>query len=273
MSRFTFEDYEASQARKNSAQSREKQLVSYFGLKNDGDEAIVRFAYKDPSEFEFLSVHQVKVGDKFRRVNCLRSPKDPLDKCPLCGCGDEAAARVFSKFYVKLVEYVRDEKGSIVAVPKIWERTPKFAKTLAGYFSEYGDLSEIVFKVKRHGAARSMDTYYDVIPGNQMIYKPDIYVKDFSAFETYSVLKYVVLDKTAEEMSAYLQTGEFPEVDKSKNLEKVIESPAEEKKVEQALGFGYEVKPQATTEAVPAKEETPATSEPESGRPVRRYVF
>lgn len=258
MAKFTFEEYEQAQERKSNAQQKPLQSVSYFGLKNDGDEALVRFIYKNPSEFDLVSVHQVKVGDRFRRINCLRTPKEPLDKCPLCAAEDKTVSTVRSKFFVKLIEYVRGEDGTVTASPRIWERTPKFAQTLAGYFAEYGDLSDMVFKVKRHGAAGSMETYYDVIPGNPMIYKPEVYVKDFSAFDTYSLSRFVVLDKTAEEMKTYLETGEFPE--EVKQTEKPAVSTVSENP-----------RPAAPVAETKTSEEFPASTD--SARPVRRYVF
>ena len=58
--------------------------IGYFGLKNDGDEAVVRFMHDDVSTFEILTVHDIVINGKHRKINCIRDPHDPLEKCPLC---------------------------------------------------------------------------------------------------------------------------------------------------------------------------------------------
>ena len=199
MAQFSYQDYQNQQ----SNTPVQGQGVSYFALKNDGDEAVVRFAYSSPEQFDLMSVHVMNIDGRMRRVNCLRTPHEPLAKCPLCA----AQEKVYQKFYVKLLEYVKDENGNVVAMPRIWERPASFAKTLNGYFNEYGDVSECIFKVKRYGAKGSTDTKYEVMFANPAIYKSEIYLKDFSAFETYSLTKYVVLDKTAEELIALKANG------------------------------------------------------------------
>ena len=273
MAKFSYADLEAAQERRANAQNNTpRQSVSYFGLKNDGDEAIVRFAYTDVSQFDFMSVHQVKIGNSYRKINCLRSYREPVQKCPFCASGDESLSKVFTRFYVKLLEYVRDDQSNIVPMPRIWEKSANFAKTLASYFNEYGDLSECVFKIKRHGQPGSVDTTYDIILANPMVYKPEIYAKDFSAFDTYSLNRYVVLDKTAEEMNAFLANGEFPaaEIPTTKTAEvneaakNLIPNEAENRRVEQALGMNNQATPAvAQPEAKPADEPV---------RP-RRYTF
>ena len=45
-----------------------------------------------------------------------------------------------------------------------------------------------------------------------MIYKPDVYTKDFSDFTNFKIEKVFYLEKTADEMRAFLNTGEFPAV-------------------------------------------------------------
>ena len=75
--------------------------VKFFNLKNNNDEATVRFMYKDSSEFEILSVHTVLVGGKYRKVNCLRTAKDPVDMCPLCAGNIPLQQR----FFINILEY------------------------------------------------------------------------------------------------------------------------------------------------------------------------
>ena len=100
--------------------------------------------------------------------------------------------------------------GRVVATPKVWERPVSFAKTLKSYFDEYGNLSDCVFKIKRRGLKGSLQTTYDVMFANPMIYKPEIYVKDFSGFANLDLAHHSYMNKTFEEMAQFVQTGEFP---------------------------------------------------------------
>ena len=59
----------------------------YFSLKNDKDVAQVRFLYDSADDIEGYAVHEVKIGDKKRYVNCLREYGEPVSACPLCEKG------------------------------------------------------------------------------------------------------------------------------------------------------------------------------------------
>lgn len=172
--------------------------VGFFGLKNDGDEAIVRIMHDSPDDFDLCAVHPTTVDGKFRNVGCLRTPSDPVDMCPYCADGKKFALRI----YIHLIEYVRNEQGQIVPVAKVWERSSSYAKTLVNYMNEYGPLSDMIFKIKRSGAAGSRDTTYAILPGNMKLYDPSVYVKDLSLFEGYEATGHAVLKKTYEEMMA-----------------------------------------------------------------------
>ena len=84
--------------------------VGFFQLKNDGDEAIVKFAHDTVDSFELLTTHDVSVNGKFKKVNCVRSPHEPLENCPLCAKGQRVSQRIF----IHLVQYVQDETGKII---------------------------------------------------------------------------------------------------------------------------------------------------------------
>lgn len=209
MARFAYDVYEKRKVEKSlSNTTNTKSKFSFFSLKNDGDEAVVRFIYNSAEEFDLVNTHVLKIGDKYKKVHCLRQPFDPLDRCPLCKAEEKAS----QKFFVKLIEYTQDEKGNVIATPKVWEKTLSFAKLLKSYFDEYGSINEHIFKIKRHGAKGDQGTTYDVMFANPKIFKPEIYIKDFSAFDDLDVVRMLVATKTAEEMEAYLETGEFPAV-------------------------------------------------------------
>lgn len=187
--------------------------VSFFSLKNDGDEAVVRFMYDDVSEFEILTYHNVKVAGSDGRtrdmkVSCVRQLNESPDRCPLCAAGNQ----LIQRFFIKMLQYDKSESGVVTVKPVVWERSTQYALKLREYLNNYGPLSDIICKVVRHGAAGSMQTTYEIIPNlNKAIYRDDIYVKDTSVIGKYSAFGPLVKDKSPEDMYTFLQTGQFPQ--------------------------------------------------------------
>jgi hypothetical protein len=186
--------------------------VSYFDLPNDGDEAIVRFVYSSTSEFDLANSHRLQIKGKWRKINCLNDSYS-VDKCPLCSSGNKAE----KKFFIKLIQYVRKEDGSIGIQPKIWERSCKYADTLNNLFNEYGNISDCIFKIKRTGAKGDMRTKYDIMYASPAVYKPELYLKDFSGFDNFKISDYIVLSKTAEEMEELLNPVPVEETQQTVN--------------------------------------------------------
>lgn len=173
--------------------------VGYFSLKDDGDEAVVRFNYSSSEDLysDIFPTHQVNIDGKFRRIKCLRETyNSPIADCPLCLSGTSVSERV----YIKLIEYTRNESGEIEVTPKIWDRPTSYVSTLNDYFDEYGDISDLVFKVKRSGEKGSLKTTYSILPASQKIYNESLYIKDFTAFDEYNVVGGALASKTADEM-------------------------------------------------------------------------
>ena len=54
----------ASQMEADRAQSSNSNSFDFFTLRNDGDEAIVRFAYNDTSTFKIYTVHDIELMRK-----------------------------------------------------------------------------------------------------------------------------------------------------------------------------------------------------------------
>ena len=194
------------QERKNSP-NEQGNGVGFLKLANDGDEAIVRFCYDNPDEFEIMTVHDCKIpvnGEmKFRRVNCIReSFKDSPETCPFCAAGEKPKNR----FYVRLIEYVRDKEDpeKIIAIPKIWDASTTQVSVLNNLCMEYGNISDNVFKIKRNGAKGDQNTQYAIMLANPSVYNANLYPKVEDAFKDYSVLGGMVLDKTFEEMQEIL---------------------------------------------------------------------
>ena len=181
--------------------------VNFFGLADDGDEAIVRFLVDDVNDFDIMSVHEEMVAGKRRKVDCLRTPRDPMDVCPLCNAGHKTS----QKFFIHLLQYIKNsETGEIDIVPCVWERSTAYCTTLKNLIEEYGPLSDSIFKIRRNGAKGDMQTTYSIMYGNPNIYKEEFYPKNAEAFEDYSVLNTIVLSKNENEMQYFLNCGEFP---------------------------------------------------------------
>lgn len=205
MARMSFEEYSASASNRASSNG---PRISYFSLRNDGDSAIVRFNIHGLNDIAVDSVHRVKTGDgKNRVVSCLRAtPHDPIHACPFCENGEPLNFRLF----IPLVEYRQDDKGGVELNPVVWEQGVKTRNVLKGLIEEYGDLTDSLFKITRHGAAGSKETTYSILPANPNVYKSDVFVKDFSAFDDPTYINRFILVKTPEEIEEFYKTGDFP---------------------------------------------------------------
>ena len=199
--------------------------IGFFSLKNDRDEAVVRFMHDSTASFEILATHSIQLNGRFRRVSCVRTPNDPIHTCPLCERGDKLDYR----FYIHLLQYTNNPDGSVNVEPKIWERSISYANKLKEYLNNYGPLSDIICKIVRHGRAGDMKTEYEIIPNlNPNVYNPATFKKVDNLFEDYKALGRVVLDKTAQEITEYIQTGDFPQSAQNNQQSKVPETPYNE---------------------------------------------
>lgn len=183
--------------------------VGFFNLQNDGEEAVVRFMIDSVNDFEILTVHDVRVDGRFRQISCVRDPREPLDKCPLCARGE----RVKQVVFIKMIQYVNTPNG-IEVKPVVWQRNASsYAPRLKGYIDNYGPLSNILCKIVRHGAKGDMRTTYDIIPNlSPMQFPQEQYPIITDAFDGYKALGRIVLDKPANEIAEFVNTGKFPEV-------------------------------------------------------------
>lgn len=218
MAQFNFQEYRKMMQSREESQERTgdsspRTSVGFFSLKDDNDQAVVRFMFDSVDELDVVSLHRVSIGGRMRSVSCFRNPMQPVDACPICASDKVPQQKIF----IPLVEYSRDEKGEVVAEPKIWERPASYGNVLNSRVEAYGPLSESVFKVIRHGAAGERGTTYSVNYCKPEIYRPDIYVKDGSAFDGFKVVGRIVLDLTKEEAIDVLN-GNVPErLNRSRN--------------------------------------------------------
>lgn len=203
--------FDVANEMENARQQNSGNSFDFFTLRNDGDEAIVRFIYQNTSQFKIFTVHDVELvnnGRKSRRkVNCLREPRDQIEMCPLCHAGVNSR----NTFLIEMIQYITDpQTGAVTVKPVVWERSMSYANRLKSLIDEYGPLDDCVFKIKRCGAAGSMDTTYEIFYGNPKMYPDNVFVKDFSAFESVNFMGSLIMSKNYDEMNTYLSTGAFP---------------------------------------------------------------
>lgn len=183
-------------------------LPKFFSLRTDGDEAVVRIMHDNTASFEIMTFHEIQTGNgKFRKVNCIRDPREPLENCPLCNSGSKIRQAIF----IHMIQYVKNDQGKIVPQAVVWERSISYAEKLKGYIDNYGPLSDIICKIVRHGVAGDRQTTYDIIPNlNKQIYTDAQYPKIENAFDNYKALGTVVLDKDYQDLDSFIRTGQFP---------------------------------------------------------------
>jgi hypothetical protein len=168
---------------------------SFFTLKEDKEKARVRFLYEGMSDIQGYVVHRVTVGDKERYVNCLREYNEPLEKCPFCAAQMSVTPRLFLKLY-------NEDAGEC----QIWERSKSYYQKLSGYADRYKPLYNEVIEIERHGKKGDKQTDYQFFP----IDNSSIDITD-EKYECSEPLGTIILDKTADEMNEYLNTGDFPQ--------------------------------------------------------------
>lgn len=160
-------------------------------LKTDGDTVIVRFPYHTMNDIVYTATHNMVLpGAPYgKRIRCTETPD-----CELCKQGVKLEERVFIKF----LTYTIDEStNEVVLNNTIWDRPAAFADIeLKALMDEYGDLSQVLFKIKRSGSG--LNTRYNVLPVvNAVLYNPAVYRADFTELDT--VDPAVVCSKSIEQ--------------------------------------------------------------------------
>lgn len=179
---------------------------SFFQLKDDNDSAKVRFLYRGIEDVKGYSVHQVELGDgKKRYVNCLRNYNDPMDVCPLCA----SQYKIMPKLFIKLYNEDADEC-------QIWERGKSYFQKIGNMAARLNPLCDYSIEIQRHGKKGDKNTTYDFWP--DMTPAP-INVDD-EKYQCSEALGTIILDKTADEMRAFLQSGSFPETSEDASQER-----------------------------------------------------
>lgn len=164
----------------------------FFSLKNDKDVAKVRFLYSSIDDVQGYSVHEIELNGKKRYVNCLREYGDPVDACPFCAAGKFNQV----KYFVPLYNIDTDSLQT-------WERGKKFGAKLTSMCSRYPNTVTHIFEIERQGRAGDTQTTYEIYETGET---PDVSLEDF---DVPNPLGTIILDKTADEMQNFLNTGDF----------------------------------------------------------------
>lgn len=186
-----------------------ERLFNFFALRNNGDKALVRILYNNPSEFMLYSYHNINGENRTFRINCLRTDRDAINSCPLCASGFNTK----TSFFIPMVQYFVDGNNNITQQLVMWERSLTYCRTLQDLMNEYGPLSNTLFTITRNGAAGSKDTKYSILLANPKMYPDEAYPIDSTILENRSKVNIVgtlIWDKSVAEMNEFLQTGNFP---------------------------------------------------------------
>lgn len=173
----------------------------FFSLRDDGEQAQVRFMYNDMDDVEAFSVHRVEFkrpGDRKKismYVNCLREYNEPVDNCPFCKNGMPTSVKLF-------VPIFDTESGQV----KTWDRGKKFISKLQSLIKRYGEggLVSHIFTIERNGAPGDTSTTYEIWEDDA----DEITLEDLPELPNIPVK-----DKTAEDMEYFLEEGNFPPED------------------------------------------------------------
>lgn len=208
MSRFNYENSENY--------NRSGSSTNYFKLANDGDTAKVRFMYNTMNDIEGLAVHQVELPDGRRKyVNCIREYDEPIDNCPLCKSGSRAMPKLFLKLY-------NEDEGQV----QIWERGVTFFKKLNGLCKRHKPLVGSLIEIERNGKKGDTKTTYETYDEDD----DGTTLEDLP--EAPEILGTIVLDKTYEEIEAFVETGDFSEARTVRRKSRVEEEEDEEEEEE-----------------------------------------
>lgn len=220
MSLFTNQQYDAA---KDAAKSGNNTKIGYFKLKNDKDQALVRFDVATIDDLIFALLHASTaanvqgINQVWPKIDCLNTLGAKEDNCPICRAvaeGNTTFTKATKYCYVKmLVSYKDAATGAFSApTPVVWERKAGFKEEISTKLGTYGDLRNYQFIITRNGAAKDMKTTYSIDVAPEQVFKPTMIPADFSAFENFNIGRHSYWMKSADDMNTFLATGIFPEV-------------------------------------------------------------
>jgi hypothetical protein len=175
--------------------------TEFLKLTNDGDMVTAQLMVKNMEDVDIFACHQAVVGkwddgnDKTRFVSCLRNYDDSLDVCPMCAAGLKTQV-------VMMLAMVDQQDGKV----KIWNRGKTFIPKIKNFVNRWGDMTMKPVDIIRNGKRGDKKTTYDI----QISPAEPI---DISQYEKPEFLGGYIMDKSADEMQEYLDTGSFPSND------------------------------------------------------------
>lgn len=164
----------------------------FFSIKNDKEVAHVRFLYGGIDDVSGYSVHEIELNGKKRYVNCLREYGDPVDACPFCKAGKFNQVKYFVPIYNMDTDSLQT-----------WERGKKFGTKLTSMCSRYPNTVAHTFEIERNGKAGDTQTTYEIYETGET---EGVTMEDF---DVPNPLGTIILDKSADEMETFLNTGDF----------------------------------------------------------------
>lgn len=142
-------------------------------LAKDGSSVVVRFPYHSMEDIVYTPTHRVEWPGSIygKRVKCNEN-----QSCPLCNEGMPLDIRVMVKF----LAYTINSNNEVVINNTLWDRPAAFADMdMKSLFDEYGDITKLLFKIRRSGSGR--DTRYNIQPIiNKDVYPDEVYVANFA---------------------------------------------------------------------------------------------
>ena len=230
MSTFNFAQYQQIAAQEQTQTSGDGTKVGYFKLKDDGDIAIARINLASTDEFMFAAVHTINVGGKWMKVSCHNPLGMNNGGCALCSANQAnpkgSVGKSTRKMFIPMLVSYRDAQsatGYTAPAPVIWDRPAQFSRELANKLMLAGNLKEVLVLITRNGKANDMQTTYsvEIVPATHPVFKPEMIPADFSAFNNFNIAKHSYWEKSAEEINAFLATGQFPERAQNNNQQTV----------------------------------------------------
>lgn len=176
---------------------------SFLSLANDGDSAVVRFAYSTVDELCGCdSVHTIKnnVTDKYVTVDCLKTDNsNPDSVCPLCAAG----IKMQKVYYLQ----VRNEETGEM---QLWQRGENFVtKNIVPILREYEKdgtpITGVPIKIVRNGAKGDLNTTYNLIPRPVDGMLLDQFPEDIDVRADGIIKEY-----DFNTLQRYVQTGQLP---------------------------------------------------------------
>lgn len=218
---------------KKMTEYNEEKFGNFLRIVNDRDYADVIFLYESIQDVLIAKAHYIKSRDYSGYVQCLEHG------CPVCAEGIRTQDKLFIPVLVLANSSDPEFRGPRL---QFWDRTLRFQPQLMqDVFRNYPNPSDNIFRIVRHGAANSIDTYYSIqaisavpesygsyeqILADNNITMPDAYdlvCKDYPAFQLKSML-----DAPKDESAPVATYGAKPRDSYTGSASTLAEIPSEQ---------------------------------------------